>query len=183
MTALWLAGATIAGLFAAHYLPRADAGLAAFAVAALLTLAGALRQRRRTRAQQAHEAQAFARDARAYDAPAPAGDERKRGRARVWALCVMGVAAGLGALVWTLGLLVTGLGLGLLTAASIYFLHIRRRVAELRVTPLSTPLDRDGWMSGLPGRVADAVDAARLVRGHADAAGVHAAESAGEGAA
>jgi hypothetical protein len=168
-------------LLASQYL--GNGGFIAFPLAALLLLACALRARRRTRAQARDERvpQAYERVAD-MGAPARPRDERGSGRARTWALCVMGVAAGLGALVWALGLLVTGLGLGLLIAASIFFLHTRRRVAEFRVIPLSTPLDRNVWLDELPGRVADAVDAARLVRGHADAAGAYAAES-GEGAA
>jgi hypothetical protein len=164
-----MAGATVVALLAAHYLPHAGAGVAVFAAAALLVLAGACRQRRRTRAQE----HATYPDTHA---PAHAGEERKRGRARAWAWGVASVSAGLGALTWALGvwvLWVTGAA-GL--AAIIVRFYPRRSATPSppSISPVSSPVDSGSWLGELPGRVADAVDAARLVRGHADAAGVQA---------
>lgn len=147
-------------LLVTHYLGRRG-GYVAFGGAALLLLAGATRAHLR------------GRDAYDTDTGVRAYDERPPRRVPGWAwMCVCGVA-GMGLLVWALGVWVTGIVGAVCVAAVIYYRYHRPLAAEAIVTPLSTPVDHRRWLAELPDRVADAVDAARLVRGHADAIGAY----------
>lgn len=162
MNILFGIAAVATPLLVSQYL--GNGGFVAFPLAALLLLAGALRARRRTRAQ-AHASGDAGVDARAVDAG-------RRIPAWVW-MCVLALA-GLGAAVWALGLWVlwtTG-AVGLLVIF-VRFRPGRSATPSLpSINPVSSPVDSGSWLSELPGRAADAVDAARLIRGHADAAGV-----------
>jgi uncharacterized membrane protein len=164
-----MAGAIVVALLAAHYLPHADAGVAVFAAAALLLLVCALCARSRRRAQDAGDT----------DVQERAGG-RVSERVGRWAGACAGVAAGLGLLVWALGVWVTVAGLcGVIIVLVWYRTSATRR--RIIVPPPSSPLDSGSWLDELPGRVADAVDAARLVRGHADESDAYLPEQ-GEGA-
>jgi hypothetical protein len=85
-------------------------------------------------------------------------------------------------LVWALGLWV------LWATAALVLLAIFVRFRPSRsptpsvpiVNPVSSPVDSGSWLAELPGRVSDAVDAARLIRGHADAVGVQAPDAGEE---
>ncbi len=142
------------------------AGYGMFVAAALLLLAGARRAHRRTRDVPAPAS---------VRTPAQADVRGKRMPRWVW----MGgcAAAGVGLLVLTLGVWVVGGGLLLVISVLALYRYLRPRAAEISVTDPSTPLDSVSWMAELPDRVADAVDAARLVRGHADAIGAAAGEA------
>lgn len=157
MTGVWVAAVVVA-LIAAQALPHLAAGVAVFGAAGLLVLVLAVRARRRAGAGEDMEEPA--------DAP--------RGRVRRWAWVCAGVCACLGGLVWALGLWV----LWATAAAGLVTIFVRFRPSRSStpsmpiVNPVSSPVDSGLWLAEIPGRAADAVDAGRLIRGHADAAGV-----------
>lgn len=156
-----MTGALTVALLAAHYLPHAGAGTAVFAGLGLLVLALAVRARRRaTRTDE----------------------DAERTRARRWPWVAAGVCAGLGALVWALGVWVlwaTGAA-GVLAIIARFYPRRSATPSPPSISPVSSPVDSGSWLGELPGRVADAVDAARLVRGHADASGVQAPDAGEE---
>lgn len=161
MNIIWTAAALAFAGLAARYLPHQSTALPVFAAAALLLLALSIRSRRRARVREAQ------------DAPGGMGVPAHR-RVPAWVWVCAGACVGLGVLVWALGAWVLWVsGAGALLAIFVRFRPGRSSTPSMPiVNPVSSPVDSGSWLDELPGRVADAVDAAKLIRGHADVAGV-----------